>query len=219
MGATPPASQAATPQVDAYDEMTYRCQPQDTFATVSTKFYRTDKYARALQMFNRNHPRATDGVKLDPPMLAGQSVYVPPVRILEKDYAAFVPNLTPVPPLKATPEHPTPVGAASPAIGTLPGQGASPTVPPPAGTVPTALPTAGGNAAGSWSNPLGEKMYVVRSNGERFLEIARRTLGNENRWPEIYKLNQRFNPSYPIPGGTVLKLPADAHVEAADMPR
>lgn len=79
------------PQVDSYDEETYRCKPNDSFRAISTQYYNSDKYAQALWLFNRNHPLATDALRQDPPALQpGQPVYIPPTRILEKYYASTI---------------------------------------------------------------------------------------------------------------------------------
>jgi nucleoid-associated protein YgaU len=84
-------------KVDSYDEETYLCKQGDKFEDISTKFYQTDKYAQALLLFNRNHPRAAAAVRQDPPMLAvGQPVYIPPLRVLEKQHATAIPDHVPV---------------------------------------------------------------------------------------------------------------------------
>jgi hypothetical protein len=84
-------------KVDSYDEETYLCKQGDKFEDISTKFYQTDKYAQALLLFNRNHPRAAAAVRQDPPMLAvGQPVYIPPLRVLEKLHATAIPDHAPV---------------------------------------------------------------------------------------------------------------------------
>jgi nucleoid-associated protein YgaU len=51
------------------------------------------------------------------------------------------------------------------------------------------------------------KVYQVASGGEMLLSIAERTLGNRDRWSEIYRLNPQVQPQYPIPAGTVLRMP------------
>jgi nucleoid-associated protein YgaU len=56
------------------------------------------------------------------------------------------------------------------------------------------------------------KTYRVRAPGEPLFEIARRTLGNGNRWSEIYALNPQLRPELPIPEGTILRMPPDAQV-------
>lgn len=86
-------------KVDSYDEETYLCKQGDKFEDISTKFYQTDKYAQALLLFNRNHPRAAAAVRQDPPALAaGQPVYIPPLRVLEKQFATAIPDHAPLNP-------------------------------------------------------------------------------------------------------------------------
>jgi MraZ protein len=58
--------------------------------------------------------------------------------------------------------------------------------------------------------------YSVRTNGETFREIARRTLGSSERWTEIYKLNPALKPEIPLNAGTMVKLPGDACILAEE---
>jgi nucleoid-associated protein YgaU len=168
--------------VDSYDEETYLCKPNDTFEKISTLYYHTDNYERALLLFNRNHPRAPDGVRQEPPLLQeGQPVFIPPLRILEKQYGNAI---------KTPPTPLPPAGAPKPPPG-----------------------SATSNAA-----PSGDHTYRVRKGNEMVRDVARRTLGNADRWEEIYRLNPQFNPSYPLPESTVLRLPADARVDPEDTP-
>lgn len=195
-----PAAPSA-PKVEAYDELMYHCKAGDTFQSVSAQFFHSEKFAKALLLFNRNHPRAAEGVGQEPPMLSpGQIVYVPPQRILEKLYAsAIVDSVAPsVPPAPQQPAiSPMPQSAPMP-------QPATASEPPQAQPQP--------NSKSAWVTPTGDKFYRVNPNGETFRDIAGQVLGNKDRWVEIYKLNLRFNPGYPLPGGTELRLPPDARV-------
>ncbi|MBV9123445.1 MAG: hypothetical protein JO112_08820 [Planctomycetes bacterium] len=187
-------SSASFPQVESWDEETYSCQAGDTFEAISQRYYHTDRYAQALTLFNRSHPRAAEGLLLDPPLVQpGTQVFIPPARILERDYARVI---------KPASAGDNPSSAPSPASA-----GASSSVP-----SATSPPTEriGPAAAGG-------KIYRVQGNGEMFLEVARRTLGNGDRWEEIYRLNPRFDPKNPIPGGQILRLPPDAQ-GAEEMP-
>jgi nucleoid-associated protein YgaU len=168
------------PQVESYDEETYQCRAGDTLEIISQRFYNSDKYARALLLFNRNHPRPAVGLTKEPPLVTeGQPVYIPPPHILEKYYAY------------ALPTSKTPPAVVIPATGTAPI------------TAPAAAPRSG-------------PRYVVRQ-AEMVSAVARNTLGNLERWSEIYELNGRgFDPSRPIPAGTVLTMPADARVPDAN---
>ncbi len=62
----------------------------------------------------------------------------------------------------------------------------------------------------------GEKTYRVRASGEMIGEIAKRTLGSLERWPEIQRLNPQYNPAYALRPGSVLRMPADAQIEPGD---
>jgi hypothetical protein len=170
-----------SPAVESYDEETFTSRPTDSFQTISQNFFQTDKYARALLLFNRDHPLANSAVKSEPPLLqAGQQVYVPPARILEKYYAAAI----------------DPKSSAAPAIptGTRVGilSGPETPAPPPA----TAIRA---DAAST---------YRVAGTGEMIRDIARRTLGDAERWPEIYRLNPNIDPKEAVPTGSELRLPA-----------
>jgi hypothetical protein len=52
--------------------------------------------------------------------------------------------------------------------------------------------------------------YRVGAGGEFQYDIARKQLGDGNRWMEIQKLNPGWDPAIPVPAGTTLKLPSDA---------
>lgn len=250
-----------TAQVEAFDELMHMCKQDDTFASISNRYYLSEKYARALQLFNRDHPRATDGVRQQQPVLQpGQPVYVPPLHILERKHAAEIPGFTPLPAGPAatnpattpantvipSPTYPLPLASDAPAstatanptgpassYAPLPAQPIPPSpaatspAAPPAGTAlqgdlaqprPTTVAAPSPTTGNAWSTPTGDKLYRVRQNGELMREIAGHTLGNKDRWPDIYKLNQRFKPEYPVPQGVVLRLPTDARVGPEDAP-
>jgi hypothetical protein len=169
------------PEVDSYDEETYLCMQGDSFEEISLKFYQNKKYAQALSSFNRNHPRAAAALAQNPPILRdGLALFIPPARILEKQYGRTNAELKPATSVAAAGMEKT-VGVPAPAI----------------------------------RNPV----YRVVGANEMVSTIARETLGDMNRWNEIYQLNkQNFDPSRPIPAGTVLVLPADAQVRAQNEP-
>jgi nucleoid-associated protein YgaU len=179
-------SSQMTPQVESYDEETYVCQGGDTFENISAQFYHTEKLGPALLLFNRSHPRAAAALWKDGPTLQeGMPVYIPPVRILEKNHAAAIPDFKPTP---------------------APGLGAGPAAPMAAST-PDAPP----------ATARGGPQYAVRK-VEMISAIARDTLGNWQRWTEIYKLNGHINPSQPLMVGTVLAMPADAVIPPENKP-
>jgi hypothetical protein len=223
----PTSSVSVSSQVEAYDELTYRCKADDDFNKISQQFFQSPKYAKALQLFNRNHPRASDALLHDPPNLSGQQVYIPPLRILEKYYGSAIADYKPLPAVAPPPL--TPGAAPAPAPGTATPTGSTSGMTPigaaaPAATAPvnptpgapTAL-TGGIQAAGAWTNPNTPKYYRVKNNGEMYRDIAAKTLNNRERWGEIYQMNNRqFPPEYPVPAGTMLRLPPDARVSPAD---
>jgi nucleoid-associated protein YgaU len=58
------------------------------------------------------------------------------------------------------------------------------------------------------------KWYAVPEGGRMIRDIARATLNDPERSRDIVKLNPNIRPEYLIPGGQLIKLPADARVEA-----
>jgi nucleoid-associated protein YgaU len=196
--AAAPSPAANNPLVESYDEDTHVCRANETLRTISQTYYQSDRYERALLLFNRNHPLATESIRQDPPQLApGQKVYVPPARILEKYYASALAEAMPVQPEAAPVQR---------------GQEPSGSIRP---TVTAPVPTPAPNRAAA---PVAEKTYRVAANGEMMREIARRTLGDADRWAEIYQLNLRYDPKEPVPAGTELRLPSNARPDTATAP-
>jgi hypothetical protein len=188
-----------------YDVRTYRCNEQDSsFKALSKKFYMSERYERALLFYNRTHPLVADEVRIDPPRLkAGTAVFVPPLEILEQRYPDVIPGLS-AQRSAAAPRGETP-GAAVPAVpvAVTPPAGERPV---PSAGAPGTIVRANASAAG------GPKNYRVATGGEPMYLIAQRTLGNAQRWHEIYRLNPRLDPELPLREGTVVLLPADARI-------
>jgi hypothetical protein len=190
------------PQVESYDEETYNAKTNDTFRAISQQFYHTDQYERALLLFNRNHPLATNALQQDGSVLpAGQPIYIPPARILEKYYGAPVSHSAP--PV-------SPSGLPTRAVNRTDA----------AGSVPLASASVGspGTPVKPTSSSTSVPLYRVREGGEMLIEIAHRTLDNGDRWADIYRLNPRFDPKEVVPAGSLLRLPRDARVDPRDMP-
>jgi len=189
------AASGVAPKVQSFDVETHNCKPgETTFAELSKQLYGSEKYAQALQQFNREYGR-TD--KLDDSqtrLQPGQPVFVPPVHILE------------LPRYAAAPRETTPIASTA---------APSPLVSPPAPIPPPASPAPAANnnpPPAMVASAAGTRTYTVRANGEMLFEIARQTLGDGRRWSEIYRLNPEIHPELAIPGGTQLHLPADARV-------
>jgi hypothetical protein len=172
------------PKVEVFSVEEYAVQAGDTFATISTKKYHSEKYAEALRLFNANDALLSDAgrdaaINLQP----GQTISIPDLTILEKRYSHAIQGL--------------PAGGAVVPEGTS--RKAAFKVRPVVGVraVPGAAPT-----------------YEIHQEGVTMREVAAQTLGNGDRWNEILRLNKEYNPERAVPVGVVLKLPADARVAA-----
>jgi hypothetical protein len=188
---TTPTRPAAPPEPrrDSYLEEQYRWKSGDSFAALSTQVYQSPKYADALLKYNQDYPLATREMRQSPPAIApGQVVWVPPVRILERDYANRISGLTPV----VTP-------TARPTV--------EPVAPPPG------LANSGfGNPAGQFYRVRqpGESVQEIARRTLRNSGFANRIQAlNPSLSPD---------PRLPIPAGTVLRLPPEAQVDAVDKP-
>lgn len=109
----PPRHPLRVPEVDSWNEDIYIWKANDTFRTVSQAWYEgTDVYARALFEFNRVHPQGAEGLRAEPPVIRpGEKLFIPPIRILEKDHPALVPERGAIP---AAPVAATPPGDVAP---------------------------------------------------------------------------------------------------------
>jgi hypothetical protein len=61
-------------------------------------------------------------------------------------------------------------------------------------------------------------LYRVHEGGEMLAHIALHTLGDSDRWTEIFRLNPLLNPKELIPGGSEIRLPRYAHIDPQDIP-
>ena len=84
------------PRVESWTEQAYLCQPGETYASISQKIYGNADYAKALQMWNENHPRARIDTPKSGLLLPGQEVYYPPTQELSRRYGNFMPKVSPV---------------------------------------------------------------------------------------------------------------------------
>jgi hypothetical protein len=188
---TPPINvggKAPLPPVRDSSPDLYECRTGETsFAALSQRLYGSDRYADALQAYNRTHSGLLKNgalLSLNPPILnPGQQILVPQKELLDREVRT---------PTVVAPAAPTPAVKLAPVS--------------PVGGVATApiAPSIGGG-----------RSYVVRNpNGESILDIAEQALGKRDRWTDIYRLNQT-NPNVQpqsllrIPAGTDLKLPGN----------
>lgn len=112
----PPQRSASTgPSVKIFDEVEHVCQPNDTFESISKKYFMgSPNYAKALQRHNQNHARASEQMTQTGKLTPGERVYVPQAYILEERYADAIPK-----------------SAAGPSSSTVPATFVAPGAPPP----------------------------------------------------------------------------------------
>jgi hypothetical protein len=102
----------AAPAVESYDEISRKVLPGDSYRALSREYYRSEAYAEALQLFNRNHPRASPAAQRDGSLVPGDTVYIPPVKILEQRHGAVI-SAAPARPAAGAPGAPPAVVPAS----------------------------------------------------------------------------------------------------------
>jgi hypothetical protein len=88
---------ALTTQVVSYEEIRHSVRTGDTFASLSTEYYNTDGYAKALLLWNQTHPRASDAMARDGTLVPGDKVFIPPVGQLEQHCSAAISTVKPAP--------------------------------------------------------------------------------------------------------------------------
>ena len=147
----PQAAAPSGPLVDSWDEQTYVCRPGDDFASICKANYPKDGYAKALELYNRNHPRASDAMRTSGALAPGEKVYIPPMNILEKRHGDAIAS-----------QKPASVGAAAP-VGAGAVQADFRTVAPAAPTYTVKAP--------------GERLYQIAArvlgDGQRWNEIGK----------------------------------------------
>jgi hypothetical protein len=205
----PKPSVSLAPQVKVIDVENYICKPGDTsFEILAKNYYHSERYGQALMRYNRDyHYRgAEDPLRLQP----GMQVHFPPLHVLETNYGEAIPNHRPVPSAAAPETRST--GLSSP-VSQLPG-GERVAVAVPAVPVAGARPSEEVLTANAQATPRGTKTYRIQApGGEQMRPLAQRTLGNPERWLEIYRLNPNLDPAQFIPSGTPVLLPGDARVD------
>lgn len=166
-------------------------------------------------------PRVTDSSELiEPPSIRRASGESPPAPVeISTGREIEITAPTPEPP-KVEPRRPRVVEEVIPAKAEVPAtppvRDLSPPVSaPPAYNPPTPAPSIPPLTPPVERVPEPRSMtYKVRVKGLSLQSIARQMLGNQNRWPEIDRLNPGLRGNLLVPVGTVLTLPADAQMEA-----
>jgi LysM repeat protein len=189
-------------QVESTELRAYSPVQGDTYATISARFYGNDKYSAALAQFNVDKERDNRFSSVWP----GQRIFIPAREYLERRYAAQIANTSQRPAARS------PLDATGPTSRYLP-----------------PMETASAGAKEKLTTPVtaertksGNKSeyvrYMVREKDSLF-SIAKKKLGNGDRWTEIYALNKELVPDPNKPEtGVVLKLPADAKLDNAGSP-
>ena len=199
---TAPARPAAPPQpkTQSYLEEQHRWKAGDSFAAISTQYYATDKYAMALQSYNQDYPLATPAMRQNPPAIVpGQVIWVPPARILERDYGQQIGGLTPV---KGS------VPASDSRAGTPTGRSAVEAVPPPAGLANSGF----GNSAGQlYPRPSAGRVGA----GDRPADAWDQRSGWSRPGPES---DAQPGPTAADPGRDSAAVAGGARVDGADRP-
>jgi nucleoid-associated protein YgaU len=200
-----PAAAPGQPKAEAYDVRKHVVRQGETYAAISRLFFTTDAYAQALALYNKDRDPRT--AVLQP----GMAVYVPPAKYLEREFRMVIPGLQPPAARdRFAPADPGRVPPAPPAPGS-PVSRAGFSAPP--ADPKEAVRDAGKDAP---ARSTDEKRYRVRAN-DTLWSVAKETLGNGERWAEIYRLNRELLKDVTqLQPGLVLRLPADAKVDAAD---
>jgi hypothetical protein len=193
VGGTQANSSSPTTVVKNWLEEDYVVRPGDTYVSISQAKFGTEKYAQALEQYNRAHPRLEAELKRKG-LVPGVTIAVPAAKILDEGYGGAVSE-----PGKGTTAAPsvTNHGTGQPGPSTGPGK-----------VVATGTGAVGRSAR-----------YVVKTDGESMRAIAAVTLNGRDRWGEIADLNPNVDPAFPIRVGTVLNLPPDARVPSANVPQ
>jgi hypothetical protein len=190
------------PSVRVGEQERYVCQPFDTYASISRAKYRDDRYALALEEYNRNLPSAAQNVRDRPARLgAGTEVWIPTLdSLMASKYASLVSAGT-------APTAPTPPSPpATSGVGTPPPFGSDPV------TVRPLVPLVPASNAPTTTNPpapaaVGTTTYRIPAGGQLISQVAEQRLGSALRWIDIYRLNPGLDPSRPIAEGTEIRLP------------
>lgn len=180
-GSVPPASV----KTDTADR--YVCQGNETYELIAARKLGSDRYARALEQYNREMPGAPENLRASPARLGPNTVvWVPTLQYLMDRYGQYLASGAPIP---ASPTAAPPRSLAAD-VGIR-----APTPLVPANNAPAAQP------------PVGTTTFRVPAGGMLISQVAASQLGDALRWIDIYRLNPSIDPSQPIREGTEIRVP------------
>jgi hypothetical protein len=101
---------------DNWDDRKYQSRQGDTYQSIARDQYNSDRFAEALMDYNRDYPLATDATRSNPSVIVpGQTIYLPPIRILQREYGSVIPEQSAAAPGSPA-SRPTVAGSPAPAI-------------------------------------------------------------------------------------------------------
>jgi hypothetical protein len=207
-----PSNNVPPAHVEVHTEKRITTQPGDDFGAISKRQFGSPDYAQALYAFNQNHPAQplSNGVMAQSGLIKnGTELYVPTLDVLQTQYGQLIksgpvqPQAQPaVPVYISAPTKPT-QAEPTPLVPVPPPPGGSWGPPPPAPNAAVPVKTAPNQNT---------KVYLVPAGGKFYYQIAQETLGDGQRWGEIWRLNQNYPPQDAVPAGAQLQLPAGARL-------
>lgn len=164
--------------------------PQTSFDVDMYEARAGDTYETIAREFynDTRYARALQEYNGRRPVQPGRTVDVPPIGVLRQRHSGAIGG--------------PPAGRSDPRSNPTPpaGEWSTAGTPKAADPDPTFRPAAAG----------GSQTFRVPPGGMSLKAVARQVLGTEQRWNELYDLNPRVGDPNAVPGGTTLKLPADA---------
>ena len=104
------------PQQDNWDDDQFSSRPGDTYQNLAQEKYGSARYGQALMLYNRDYPLATPATQRNPEtIVVGQTIYVPPIRILQRQYGSVIPDQSAAVPPPQGAESRLPLRQPSPA--------------------------------------------------------------------------------------------------------
>ena len=182
--------------VNSYNVISYQVLPGDTYDSIARQMCQSADYGPSLQRFNRDRRQS------DQPLVPGSTVRIPPVGVLQR-IAGIVPT---------TPPNKVPGATKRTVVASSEQQGRQGTAT--SSTSANTVVVAGKADSGSPSEPrtaAATPSFLVREQSTLYA-IAKQTLGDGNRFREIFELNRDrlTDPTHLVPAGTTLRLPGTA---------